>query len=178
MQRILLLVAYGGIVLGQMAPVGRLNVAPGADGDIVLKISSPRGGDVIDILTSNPAVRVSVLLPDNRTLAKNNADNLDFAWESASEQDLPEQYTGLNRWMLRGTGQHAIIFLPERLRRGAFRLRIDARGVAGVTKASARYISLRDFAMSALRMLPNVRIRASVQVPGEVQGGKAGVRAQ
>jgi hypothetical protein len=172
MQRVLLLAACGGILLGQIAPVRPLSVAPGAEGDIVLRISSPRGGDVIDILTGNPAVRVSVLLPDNRVLTKNNADNLDFVWESASAQDLPEQYTGLDKWMLRGTGQHSIIFLPERLRGGDFRFRIDARGVAGVTEASARHISLRDYSMGALRMLPNVRISGSVQLPARSKEGR------
>jgi hypothetical protein len=172
MKHILLLAALGGTLLAQTASVKRMNVAPGTQGEILLMVSAPHAADMIDLLGSNPAIRLSVLLPDGRRLTANNADEMGFVWETASDQDLPDQYWALYPSMLHGAGQHTVIALPEKLKSGIFRIRIDARGVRGVTRVSATHIVFRDSYITALRRLPGVQISDSVGLRARSTDGR------
>lgn len=168
MRLALTLVALSGMTMGQPRATSEITVAPGSQGEVPLRIAPPRQWDVIDILASDAAVGLTILLPDGRELTAENSESMGFSWstdDASKFEDFPKMF-------LAGAGQHTSVGSPEGLPIGELRIRVDARGLVKPAQVAAVRVTMKEWVMSSFRATPGVKIVESVTLPARSTQGK------
>jgi hypothetical protein len=182
MKKIPILAAFGAALFGTVLFGTVLWGQTALAQSIPIAIPSPRGFDLIDILSAKPLNGLSILLPDGRTLTPENAEDLGFRWETVSDEEIPAPSDDLSNLMLPGAGQHTVIVLPAKLKGGDFEIRIDPQG-AETEIPAVRHVAVRDAFIKIFLRLPGIQISNLVQVAPlvkneelkfELQAAKAG----
>jgi hypothetical protein len=168
MRLALTLAALSGLTMGQPRATSQITVAPGSQGEVLLRIAPPRQGDLIDILASDAAVRLTILLPDGRELTAENAESMGFSWTT----DDASEFEGFPKIFLAGAGQHTNVGSPEGLPVGELRIRVDAQGLVKTAHVAAVRVTIKEWVMASLRATPGVKIVESVELPARSTQGK------
>jgi hypothetical protein len=152
-----------------------VTVAPGKQSDVIVAVSSPEYGDMIDILTrGGPNARVNFFLPDGRELTDNaleleqNGLSLGGFLQGHSEHVKPN----VLKFLLQGPGDHLILAFIDKAPEGNYRIQADNRNSTSpfrVEAALVRYVGIR---MDSLRRTPGVKIASAVKVPPASTGVK------
>jgi len=150
--------ALAAIAVAQTRPDKQVMLTAGTTAEIVLHISDPRQGDTIDILLSSPVVGVSVELPDGTELTSRNAEQLGYAWEIPSEQEVKDAENARTSLLLVGPGRHVDIGLPKTAPSGDYRIRLDARNLVESATVATVYIPFANTIIAAQRAIPGVKI--------------------
>lgn len=162
----LVLLAFASVLLAQTRPEKQITVAPGAKGEIVLHFASPRLGHVIDILVSDPAVHITLVLPDGQELTAQNAKQLQYTWDTEPGDSDAKDF------LLNGAGQHVIIGLKKASPGGDYRIRVDAQGVRTETRVAVARIDPAEVIMATQRTIPGAKITKPVKLPAGSTSGQ------
>jgi hypothetical protein len=167
MKQKIALAALAAMWIGHARAANQISVAPGSKGELQLRIAPPREADLIDILVSDPAVRLAVLLPDGRELTADNAEGMGFSW--TDEGDEPESFAAL---MVAGPGRHTLIGSPEGLPVGELKIGINAQDSIKMTRVAAIRVKAKDALMLFWRDTPGVKIVEPIKLPAGSRQGK------
>ncbi len=151
--------------MGQPRATSEITVAPGSQGEVLLRIAPPRQADLIDILASEAAVRLTIVLPDGRELTAENS-SMGFSWTT----DDPSEF--FPKVFLAGAGQHTNVGSPEGLPVGELRIRVDAQGLVKTAHVAAVRVTMKEWVTATLRATPGVKIVESVKLPARSTQGK------
>jgi hypothetical protein len=160
---LLTLLALPSLLAAQSSNDHTITVAPGAQADIVVSLSSPSAGDMLDVLSSvsDDSVDFHFFLPDGRELTDDVLEQSGFALSGFRSSDIGRLAPSLRNAMLAGTGdQFCLIFLAQ-APEGNYRIRVDARKAKAPARVAARFIRAAGIHLDDQRPAPAV-ITASV----------------
>lgn len=134
--------------------------------EIPFPLSETRADDSLDILVSNPNVRISLVLPSGAEIDAENIDSERFGWEQMDSK-LVTQSGRRFPAVLAGSGTHVFITFHTDYPAGLYKIRADARQASTDSILTVKRISSQEFRKAALQMIPGVRMKLSFSLlPG------------
>jgi hypothetical protein len=148
---LLTLLALPGMLAAQSSNDRTITVAPGTQADIVMSLSSPNAGDMLDVLSSvsDDSVDFHFFLPDGREITEDVLEQSGFALSGFRSADIGRLAPSLRKAMLTGTGDQFCLMFLEHPPEGDYRIRVDARMAKAPARVSARFIRAAEIHMDA-----------------------------
>jgi len=155
---LLTLLALSSMLAAQSSNDHTMTVAPGAQADIVMSLSSPSAGDMLDVLSSvsDDSVDFHFFLPDGRELTEDVLEQSGFALSGFRSSDIGRLAPSLRNAMLAGTGDQFCLMFPGQPPEGNYRIRVDARRAKAPARVAARFIRAADIHMDDEKPAPAV----------------------
>jgi hypothetical protein len=157
------LLALAGVVAAQPSSDSVVTVAAGAQADVLMSISSPRAGDLIDVLcsVSDDSVVLHFFLPDGRELTEDDMGEDGFALSGFRSADIGRLQPSFRRAVLTGTGDQFFLMFLDRPPEGNYRIQVDARAAKAPVRVTARFIRAADIPMDDARSKPTLIMAAN-----------------
>jgi hypothetical protein len=119
--------------------------------------SGSSGGDLIDVLTTNPAVLISLITPAGVEMNANNASNYGFTistYTSDGSSDSPNP--------LVSAGTHTLIQFPTSQSSGSYKIKADSSAAGSDDVMTFQYYSSSDVVIGALTDSTSYRLGDNV----------------
>lgn len=160
------------LLAAQPSGAGAVSVGPGKQSDIVVDVRSPRVGDMIDLLSTNPngGAAVNFFLPDGRELTDEMAEQNGFMLSGLTEELLVRLDPSVRKALVRGPGDHLIWTLVDKPRGGNYRIRVDNRMATTPVHVEAAFVRIAGIILDSLRGTRGVIIANAVKVPPAAAG--------
>lgn len=150
-----------------------VNVAPGKQSDIIVAVSSPEYGDMIDILVGgNSSARVNFFLPDGRELTDNALEQNGFSLMGFLQGHSENIDPKARKALLQGPGDHLMLTFIDTVPEGNYRIQVDNRNSTTPVRVEAALVRAVGIRMDSLRSTPGVKIASAVKVPPASTGVK------
>jgi len=147
----------------QMAGGKAVNVAPGQQADVVIRVDSPREGTMLYVEANLPRVTnvLSFFLPDGREMTDDVMLKEGFrrAWLGEPE-DTKQPDSALVR---------LVMILPDTAPRGNYRIHVDNRTSKSLIQVKAHQAGPAEIILDAFRRKPGVQIVGPVKTPRGVR---------
>jgi hypothetical protein len=95
------------------------------------------GGDLFHVMTSDPAVVVSLLTPGGTEINAGNADSLGYSYANLDGR----QFVSSIPWPFLPQGTHTLIVLPPSSMPGSWQVKVDASAASAPVVAIVEYLS-------------------------------------
>ena len=151
-------------MLAQTHFMKQTSVAPGKHAEIVLSISSPRSL-FIDILVSNPDVKVVVALPDGKEIKEGEAEPGQPALTAVSDDQLTEAKELMKSYLVSGPGRHLFFVFPTNPPAGNYRVLFENPSALNSARVSCAIIPIGEVLLAMMKQAPGVNVIGPVKVP-------------
>ena len=151
----------------------RAFVAPAAGtASTSLTVDSENGGDLFDVVSSDPAVAISLVLPGGLEISSTNAEAQGFTFAVIS--GLPGDQI-LSASPLGRPGTHTLITLPPGSPSGVYQVRANASTATTDTLVIASYFAASSVRGGVLTDSPAYRVGDTVLLTGAILDATMGV---